>query len=584
MSRPVEPIYEFGPFRLHPAERRLLRERQPIPLTPKAYDILLLLVRNCGHVLAKEELMKGVWPDSFVEEGNLTRHVSTLRKILGRNENGQPYIETVSRHGYRFVAQVDEARVADTGMPACWPPSPPAPGTIAVLPFNLINPEAGDEYLGLGMADALITKLGNIRQIITRPTSAIRKYLSYKLDLPTVGGELKVEAVLEGSIQRRDDLIRVTVQLVSVQSETTLWAEKFNEKFTDLFAVEDLIAEQVTRALMLKLTSEEKQRLTKRYTEDIEAYQLYLKGRFFWNKRTVEGIKKGIGYFRQAIELDPLYALAYAGLADSYNLLGIYGDARPKEIFPKAKAAAARALEIDDTLAEAHTSLAFILYRFDWNWHAAEREFQRALALKPDYPTTHHWYGNYLMSRCRLDKALEEMVRAQQLDPLSLIIDANIGNLFYLMRQHDRALDHFQKMLELDANFYGTHSNLGNVYEQKGMYQAAIAEYEKALRLDDHLSTRAWLGHAYALAGRRDRAKQIINELTERAAKHYISPYDIAVIHIGLDERDAAFALLAQAYEEHSDALVLLKCDPRLDSIRTDPRFLNLLQRIGLIT
>ena len=433
--------------------------------------------------------------------------------------------------------------------------------SIAVLPFSMIGKKSGDEYLGLGLADALITRLSNVRQIITRPTSAVRKYTSHRQDLVTLSRELRVDSILEGSVQHRDGHIRVTVQLVSVQSATILWAEKFNEKFTDLFAVEDSISEQVVGALLLKLTGEEKRRLSKHYTEDIEAYQAYLKGRYFWNKRTGEGIKKGIGYFRQAIEVDPLYALAYAGLADSYNLLGIYGDARPKEIFPKAKAAAVRALEIDDTLAEAHTSLAFVLHRFDWHWREAESEFRRALELNPDYPTTHHWYGNYLMTMGRQNEAMAEMGRAQQLDPLSQIIDGNIGNLLYFMRRYDQALKHFQKMLEIDANFYGTHSNLGNVYEQKGMYEVAIAEFEKALTLDDNISTRAWLGHAYALAGKSDQAKRIINDLAERAKKYYIPPYDIAIIHIGLGERDEAFALLDKAYKDRNDALVWLKFD-----------------------
>ncbi|HKC65859.1 MAG TPA: tetratricopeptide repeat protein [Pyrinomonadaceae bacterium] len=582
MSRSAKYIYEFGPFHLDTVERRLLRERQHVPLTPKAYDILLLLVQNNGHMLEKDELMKEVWPDSFVEEGNLTRYISTLRKTLGRNVNGQQYIETISKRGYRFVAQVSESQVKSAEILTGRLQSPPALRSIAVIPFNLIGAESGDEYLGLGMADALITKLSNIRQIITRPTSAVRKYLSHRQDFITLGRELRVDALLEGSVQRRDEHIRVTVQLVNVQSETTLWAEKFNEKFTDLFALEDSISEQVAETLMLKLTSEEKKRLTKRYTDDIEAYQAYLKGRYFWNKRTREGIKKGIGYFRQAIEIDPLYALAYAGLADSYNLLAIYGDASPREIFPKAKAAAAKALEIDETLAEAHTSLAFILHRFDWDWAEADREFRRSIALNPDYPTTHHWYGNYLMTMGRETEAMEEMERAQQLDPLSLIIDGNIGNFLYVMRRYDRAINHFQKMLEMEANFHGTHSNLGNVYEQKGMYEEAIAEFEKALVLDANLSARAWLGHAYAIAGKRGKARKIINDLKERAKKYYVSPYDFAIIYLGLGERDEAFALLEKAYEERNDALVWIKFDPRLDSIRTDTRFRDLMQRVGL--
>jgi DNA-binding winged helix-turn-helix (wHTH) protein/Flp pilus assembly protein TadD len=582
MIRPTKPTYEFGPFHLDTAERRLLRERQLVPLTPKTYDILLLLVRNSGHMLDKDEMMKELWPDAFVEEGNLARYISILRKILGRNESGHQYIETVPKRGYRFVAQVNESQIDGAETTVIHQNFASTLGSIAVLPFSMIGAEPDDEYLGLGIADALITRLSNIRKLVMRPTSAVRKYLSHEQGLIELGQKLSVDAVLEGSVQRRGEYIRITVQLVSVRSETTLWAEKFNEKFTDIFAVEDSISEQVAGALILKLTSEDKRRLTKRYTEDIEAYQAYLKGRYFWNKRTGEGIKKGIEYFRQAIEIDPLYALAYAGLADSYNVLGIYSASTPKEIFPKAKAAAVKALEIDDTLAEAHTSLAFVLHRFDWAWTEAEREFQRALALNADYATIHHWYGNYLMTMGRQVEAMEEMNLAQHLDPLSLIIDGNIGNLLYFMRQYDRAIKHFQKMLEMDANFYGTHSNLGCVYEQKSMYEEAIAEFEKALMLDDNLSTRAWLGHAYAIAGKIDEAQGVINDLKERSKSRYISPYDIAMIYIGLREQEQAFAWLDKAFEDRNDSLVWLRFDPRLDSIRTDSRFINLVQRVGL--
>lgn len=582
MSRPAKPTYEFGPFHLDTAERRLLRERQPVPLTPKTYDILLLLVRNNGHMLDKDEMMKELWSDAFVEEGNLARHISILRKTLGRNESGHQYIETVPKRGYRFVAQVNETQADGTETTAMRQNVASTLRSIAVLPFSMIGAEPDDEYLGLGIADALITRLSNIRKIIMRPTSAVRKYISHEQDLIELGQKLSVDAVLEGSIQRRGEYIRITAQLVSVRSETILWAEKFNEKFTDIFAVEDSISEQVAGALILKLTSEDKRWLTKRYTEDVEAYQAYLKGRYFWNKRTGEGIKKGVEYFRQAIEIDPLYALAYAGLADSYNVLGIHSASPPKEMFPKAKAAAVKALEIDDTLAEAHTSLAFVLHRFDWAWTEAEREFQRALALNPDYATIHHWYGNYLMTMGRQVEAMEEMKLAQRLDPLSLIIDGNIGNLLYFMRRYDRAIKHFQKMLEMDANFYGTHSNLGCVYEQKGMYGEAIAEFEKALMLDDNLSTRAWLGHAYAIAGKISEAQGVINDLRERAKSRYISPYDMAMIYIGLREQEQAFAWLDKAFEDRNDSLVWLKFDPRLDSIRTDSRFINLVQRVGL--
>jgi DNA-binding winged helix-turn-helix (wHTH) protein/TolB-like protein/tetratricopeptide (TPR) repeat protein len=588
MSKQFSRVYEFGPFRLNATEGILLCDGRPIPLTPKALAILSVLVRNGGRLVEKSELMETGWPDTFVEESNLTQNIFTLRKLLGKDAHGRSYIETVSRRGYRFMAEVREFR--DVGLqPAAGDDgvSPPGGGkraltSIAVLPFSLIGEGSGDEYLKLGMADALITRLSNIRKIVLRPTSAVRKYVSHEQDSIRLGQKLGVDAILEGTIRRRGGHVRITVQLVSVRGETTLWAESFNEKFTDIFAVEDSISEQVAAALILKLTSDEKRRLTKHHTEDVEAYQAYLKGRYFWNKRTEEGMRKGVECFRQAIEIDPLYALAYAGLADSYNVLGIYNVSPPREIFPKAKAAAVKALAIDDTLAEAHTSLAFVLQHFDWDWAGAEREYRRALELDPGYATARHWYANYLITIGRHAEAMEEMRLAQRLDPLSPIIEGNIGNHLYYTRRYDQAIKHFRKMLEMEPDFYGTHSNLGGVYEQKGMYEEAISEFEKALALDDNLSTRAWLGHAYAIAGKTAAAHEVINDLKERAESRYISPYDIAMIYVGLGERVQAFAWLERAYEARSDSLVWLKIDPRLDSIRSDPRFTHLKERVGL--
>jgi DNA-binding winged helix-turn-helix (wHTH) protein/TolB-like protein/Tfp pilus assembly protein PilF len=589
MTKRLSHAYEFGPFRLNETECLLLCEGHPLPLTPKAFAILSVLVRKCGRLVEKSELMETVWPDTFVEESNLTQNIFTLRRLLGKDARGRPYIETVSRRGYRFTAEVKE--LPDEGLPALaggGDGGSPLDGgkraltSIAVLPFSLIGGGSGDEYLKLGMADALITRLGNIHKIVLRPTSAVRKYVSHEQDSIMLGQKLGVDVVLEGAIRRRGRYVRITVQLVSVSGGTTLWAGRFDEKFTDIFAVEDSISEQVAEALILKLTSDEKRRLTRRYTEDVEAYQAYLKGRYFWNKRTEEGMRKGVECFRQAIETDPLYALAYAGLADSYNLLGIYSGSAPRETFPKAKAAAVKALEIDDALAEAHTSLAFVLQYFDWDWARAEREYRRALELNPDYATAHHWYANYLITMGRHAEAMEEMRLAQRLDPLSTIIEGNIGNHLYYTRRYDRAMEHFRKMLEMEPDFYGTHTNLGGVYEQKGMYGEAISEFEKALALDDNLPTRAWLGHAYALAGMTAAAHEVIGDLEERAQSRYISPYDIAVIYVGLGDVGRAFAWLEKAYQDRSDSLVWLAVDPRLDGIRGDPRLTDLMERVGL--
>lgn len=589
--------YEFGPFRLEVAERLLLRDGEPVLLPPKAFDTLLVLVANCGRILKKDDLLKAVWPETIVEENNLSQYVSTLRKALGDAPNGNKYIETVPKLGYRFVAHVIEYRAGEKtgaqergrsdGFPA---------ESIAVLPFKYLGAEESDEYLGLGLADAIITRLGNLSQIVVRPTSSVRKYAGLIQDPVAAGRDLRVVAVLEGSIQRDGDRIRVTVQLVNVADEAPLWAEKFEVEFRDLFTVEDSISEQVAAALILKLSSEERQRLTKHYTENIAAYRLYLKGRYYWNKRAGEGMKKAIWHFQQAIETDPGYALALAGLADCYNLASYYSELPPKESFSRAKAAAIKALEIDDQLAEAHASLAFARAWHDWDFPGAESAFQRALELNPNYATGRHWYALYLMVMGRTAEAGAEVRRAQELDPLSLAINRDVGWVYHLgARQYDQAIEQYLNTLELDPGFWPTRWLLGMAYEQKEMRVEAIAELKQALALSggrtrmlaDSASVEqtrilAELGHAYAASGQGSEAAQVLGELLELSQRQYVSPYEFALIHLGLGEMDEAFDCLRQAYLEHSDRLIYLKVDPRLDGLRSDRRFTNLLQLVGL--
>lgn len=576
--------YEFGPFRLDVAERLLLRDGEPVLLPPKVFDTLLVLVANGGHIVRKDDLLKAVWPETIVEENNLSQYVSALRKALGDDPEGHRYIETVPKLGYRFVARVtgelagkqirahESARGAGASV-----------RTIAVLPFKYLGGEGGDEYLGLGIADAIITRLSNLRQIVVRPTSSVRKYASSAYDPVVAGRELRVEAVLEGNIQRVGNRIRATVQLVSVRDEAPLWAEKFDVEFRDIFTVEDAASEQVARALILKLTREEREILTKRYTEDIEAYQLYLKGRYYWNKRSSGGFKKATSYFQQAIDKDPGYALAYAGLADCYNLHSYYGELPPKESFPKAKAASTRALEIDDRLAEAHTSLAFVRAWHDWDWPAAESEFERALDLNPNYATARHWYALYLMAMGREVEALREIRRAHEIDPLSLPINRDVGLIYYRARQYDLAIEQYLKTIELDPSFWSAHQHLGWAYEQKEMYEEAIAELNQATAIaGDRTSIRAQLGHVYAVSGWRAEAEKTLAELREPSKQPYVSPYEIALIYTGLGENYRAFEWLEQAYQDRSGWLIYLKVEPMLDGLRSDPRFTDLLRRVGL--
>jgi DNA-binding winged helix-turn-helix (wHTH) protein/TolB-like protein/Flp pilus assembly protein TadD len=456
---------------------------------------------------------------------------------------------------------------------------PAAPGSIAVLPFKLLGNEASDEYLGSGMADALITKLSNIRQISVRPTSAVIKYAARPDTDPLAAGrELGVDSVLEGTIQRSGDRVRVTVQLTSVRESKPLWAHSFDERFTDIFTVQDSISAQVAEALTLKLTGEEQRLLAKRYTDNVEAYQSYLRGRYFLSKRSEEGSRRAIAYFTEAIEKEPDYALAYAGLADAYSVLGFYefGTLAPEENYQRAKTAAMRALELDETLAEAHTSLALAKVDVEHDAAGAEREYRRAIELNPNYATAHHWYSDFLAAMDRQDEAMAEIKRAIELDPLSLVINVTLGERLFYTRRYDEALVQLHKTLELDESFGLTHYLLGLTLEQKGMYEEAIASFNRARELSgDSPFIMAALGHTFAVSGKRGEAQRLLVELKELSRRRKVSPYDIATIYTGLGERAQAFEWLQKLYKTQTRHM--LRSDPRMDSLRPDPRYQELL-------
>jgi tetratricopeptide (TPR) repeat protein len=374
--------------------------------------------------------------------------------------------------------------------------------------------------------------------------------------------------------------------MVDVEKGSQLCGGQYSRKLADIFSIQEEISREISEKLRLRLTGEEQKRLTRRYTQNAEAYQAYLKGRYHWNKRTEEAFKKSLEYFQQAIENDPSYALAYAGLADSFNLLGlyVYHGLPPGEAYPRAKAAAVQALEIDDTLAEAHTSLAWAKFRFDWDWPGAEREFRRAIALNPRYPTAHHWYTYYLACVGRFDQARAAIQRAQELDPLSLIIDATVGQEFYYAREYDRAIGQLRKTLEIDSNFAHAHRLLGEAYSKKGMFEEAIAEMQRALKLSagSDVYYLAQLGNAYAVSGKRGEALRILDNLMQLSQQTYVSPADFAIVYIGLGEKDQVFTWIERAYEERSTFLTELLVEPMFDSLRSDPHFQELLRRMKL--
>lgn len=457
--------------------------------------------------------------------------------------------------------------------------------SIAVLPFENRSVDADTEYLSDGLAESLIYRLSQLPNLRVTPTSVAFRYKGKEADALKAGNELGVSAVLSGRIIQRGDNLTISAELVDVRYNKLLWGEQYDRKMSDLLATQREIAREIVEKLKLKVSGEEKG-LAKHYTESNEAYQLYLKGRFYWNKRTEEGMRKSLEYFQQSIERDPNFALAYSGLADAYDLLGASdasGGMEPNEAMPKAKAAALKALEIDDTLAEPHVSLAHVLYYFDRDWTAAEREYKRALELNPNYPTAHQWYAVFLMSAGRFDEALAKNRRAQELDPLSLPINMTLGWILLTARQNDQSIDQLRKTLEMDPNFILAHHRLGLVYEQKGKYEEAIAEFRQVVNLAPGKPLGiAALAHAYALSGKRAEAQRTLAELLEISKQRYVSPVSIALIYAALGEIDQAFAWLEKADQGHDGILVRLKVDPRFDSLRSDPRFIDLVRRVGL--
>jgi DNA-binding winged helix-turn-helix (wHTH) protein/TolB-like protein len=656
-------FYEFGRFRLDATERVLLRDRELVPLTPKVFDILLALVEHGGHLVEKDDLMKMVWPDSFVEEGNLTQNVSLLRKALGESPGGSQFIETIARRGYRFVATVSEswddgtnqtlttaatsgelsiqgARVDGVELsarPSVAPEPVEAPfgpvfqnrdtvptargasrapfllagfknhafvitlaavliaaigvvyltgrgragdgvgrpiESIAVLPFADDAADSDAEYLNDKIAESLINSLSKLPKLRVVPRSVVANYKGKDIDPRRVGHDLNVRAVVTGRVHRHGETISIQADLIDLDQVAQIWGQLYERKLADVLLVQDDISRDIFENLRLKLNVEEKKQL--------EAYRLYLKGRNSWNKRTEEGLTQGIEYFQQAIDTDPSYAPAYAGLADCYNMLVVYGVRQPKDGFPKAKDAAIKALEIDESLAEAHTSLAFIKFRWDWDRVETEREFQQAIKLKPSYAPAHQWYSSYLVALERFDEAIAEAKRTQELEPLSFIASSHLGWILYLSGQNERAIEQCTRILDLDPNFFPALRYRGLAYEQKGMYPEAIVDFQKGVKLSGSPLMLALLGHAYAASGKKSEAQHVLSELQDLQGRRYVSPYTVAAIYAGLGDKDQAFKWLEKAYEERDIWLMNLKVDPVFSKLRSDRRFPDLLARIGL--
>jgi TolB-like protein/tetratricopeptide (TPR) repeat protein len=455
--------------------------------------------------------------------------------------------------------------------------------SVAILPFKPLSSQNRDEVLENGMADTLITKLSTIAEIIIPSLTSAQKYSEQEHDPLAAGRLLHVRTVLEGTLQKVADRIRVSARLINVADGASLWAGTFDEKFTDVFAVQDTIAQKVVAALALQLSGEEQKHLTKRYTENTEAYQLYLKGRFYWNKWSEDGFRKSIEYFKQAVEKDPNYALAYSGLADAYSLLCEWGSSPSNEIFPQARGYAEKALKLDETLSEAHLSLGLVKFLYDWDFPAAEKELRRAKDLDPKDAQVYHFYGHYLELIGRFDEAAEETKRGVAVDPTNLVLNSEVGMAYYWGRKYEQAAAQHRKTLEMDSTFSYASFSLAQDYIQLRKYQEAMAELNRMRPISQDWS---WIvseiGYLDGLLGKRAEAQKIIGELTARSANEYIDPCLLAFVYIALGDKDQAFAWMEKAFKERSGWILWLQVEPQFDPLRSDPRFKDLVHRIGL--
>jgi serine/threonine-protein kinase len=527
-----------------------------------------------------------------VEEGRQTadRVVPSSTARLGEAEtrravSSTEYLVTeIKRYQLRVALALAAVFVTVVGIAYFYFARGGASGTsLAILPFANASADPDMEYLSDGITESLINSLSQLPQLRVMARTTAFRYKGQDADPQEIGRNLKVNAVLTGKVLQRGDTLVIQVDLVNTADGSQLWGDQYNQQQSDILAVQKAISREISEKLRLRLTDEEQRQVDKSYTQNADAYHLYLKGRYFWNQRTETGLKKGIEYFQQAIERDPNYALAYSGLADSYTTLGYLSSLAPDESFPKAKAAAARALELDATLAEPHTSLAYAKFYYDWDWEGAESEFEQAIELDPNYATGHHWYSLYLTARERHPEALAEIERANELDPLSLIIATDMGFESYYSGQYDQAIKQLQSVLEMNQDFPLAHFWLGRTYQQQARYEEAVAEYQKAIpALRNWVPAKAAIGNAYGICGKKAEAQRVLVELDELAKATYVTPYARGLVYAALGEKEQAFAALNEAFDERSHWLVWLKLDLRWGELRKDPRFAELVRRIGL--
>ena len=628
----------FGIFELDLRAGELRKHGLRIRIQEQPFQVLTMLVERAGEVVTREELQQKLWPaDTFVDfDHGLNKAINKIREALGDSAGSPRFVETVARRGYRFLA---EAKVVDpvhsrapeltiqppitaeapdrpplTGKLAMpehhlppfalkmsvlvtllliaslaawklhfWNRSSPVIRSLAVLPLESLSGDASQDYFADGMTDELISDLGQISALRVISRTSVMGYKHARKPLPQIARELSVDAVVEGTVLRSGDRVRITAQLIEASADKHLWSKSYEGELRDTLTLQNQVAEAIADQVRINLNPQERAALKNTKVVNPEAYEAYLKGRFFWNKRTAEGLKKAIEYFNEAIEKDRKYGQAYTGLADSYALLGNsdFAVLTPQEAYPKAKAAATKALELDNSLGEAHTSLAFCLSLFEWNWEAAEKEFQEAIALNPSYATAHQWYALQLSTMGRHQEAITEMSKAQSLDPLSLIISADMADVLFAARKYEESMIQSHKAIDMDPNFAISHFELGQVLVQEKMYNEAIEELQKANKLSGGDATCiSILAYAYAVSGSRKEALKLMSDLRNRSDHHFSYAAHIALIQAGLGEKDQAMASLEKAYTERFDALALRS--PAFDPLRSDPRFQDLMRRVGL--
>jgi len=638
--------YRFGPFELRVRTRELYKHGVKLKLRPQGYQVLALLLDHAGECVTREELQKRVWPsNTFVDfENGVNSAIKQLRASLNDSAAEPRYIETLPKLGYRMIAPVEyeadspgasatdtqeqsisadvagEAAVPTSARPAnsrkrlwlsaatvsvlviiCavaflkWPLVHPAPQRaapagrimVAVLPFQNLTGDATQDYFSDGLTEEMIAQLGRLNPkefgVIARTSVMHYQHSAEKVD--QIGSELGVQYVLEGSVRRDSQKVRINAELIEVAGQQQLWAQQYDRELTNLLVVQAEIAREISGAIQLTLGNPERSESVSQPTLTPQAYQAYdlcLKGLYFWNKRTAPGLQQAIEYFQQAIAKDPNYAPAYAGLANSYALMPGYTLSLASKYMPKAREAAVRALEIDDNLPEAHVALALILENYDWEWSSAEKEYRRAIDLNPNYATAHQWYAEFLMWQRRFDEALRESESARRLDPLSLIIGTDRGAIFYFSRQYDRAIEQFHSVREEDPSFVRIHLVV-DAYVQQGRFAEALADLEEWRRTSgDGIHIRSRLVYLYGRMGQKQKARAELGKLEAMNRAEPPDPVAMALAYIGVGNNDAALTSLEKACAQRSNLLTALKVEPAYDPLRDDPRFQELLRRVGL--